>query len=58
MNVHNMTILAKVCHVKLNRKVSIYMEGMWSTNKFLRVCLGVTLYDNVHMYHSNSQLTG
>ena len=28
INVHNMTILAKVCHVKLNKKESIYMEGM------------------------------
>ena len=28
MNVHNMTILAKFCHVKLNKKVSIYMEDM------------------------------
>ena len=28
MNVQNMTIPAKVCHVKLNKKVSIDMEGM------------------------------
>ena len=28
MNVQNMTIHVKVCHVKLNKKVSIYMEGM------------------------------
>ena len=33
-----MTILAKVCHVKLNKKVSIYMEGMWSTKILSNSC--------------------
>ena len=39
MNVHNMTILAKVCHVKFNGKVSIYMEGMWSTEIRTNSCM-------------------
>ena len=40
MNVHNMTILAKVCHVKLKKKVSIYKEGMWSIEiRAIFVCL-------------------
>ena len=39
MNVHNMTILAKVCHVKLNKKVSIYMEGMWLTEILTNSCV-------------------
>ena len=39
MYVHNMTILAKVCHVKLNKKVSIYMEGMLSTEILINSCV-------------------
>ena len=39
MNVHNISILAKVCHVKLNKKVSIYMEGMWSTEILINSCV-------------------
>ena len=39
MNVHNMTTLAKVSNVKLNKKVSIYMEGMWSTKILTNSCV-------------------
>ena len=39
MSVHNMAILAKVCHVKLNKKVSIYMEGTWSNKILTNSCV-------------------
>ena len=38
MNVHNMTILAKVCHVKLNKCLSTW-EGMWSTEILTNSCV-------------------
>ena len=61
MKVYNMTILAKDYHVKFNREsvyLYIYMYGMWpSFLLILAFCISVTLYDNVHMHHSNSQLT-
>ena len=42
---------------KRRRCLSTWMECDQVSYKFLHVCLWVILYDNVHMYHSNSQLT-
>jgi len=39
MNDQNMKILAKVSHVNLKKKVSIYMEGMWSTEILTNSCV-------------------
>ena len=41
MNVHNMTILAKVCHVKLNNKVHvrIYLHGGHVVDQQILACL-------------------
>ena len=59
MKVYNMTIqLAKECRVKLNRE-TVHLHGRhetkFPTNSYMFVW--VTLYDNVQIYHSNSQLT-
>ena len=35
---------------------SIYLDGQ-HVRGFYYICLGVVLYDNVYMYHSNSQHT-
>ena len=42
---------------KRRKCLPTWMECDQVSYELLHVCLCVTLYDNVHMYYSNSQLT-
>ena len=42
---------------KRRSEESMHLDGQHVTEFFYYVCLRVVVYDNVHMYRSNSQLT-